>query len=175
MDAVSLLDWLRSSAPPLYFNYTVPRNSPVSLSQSAENIAKVMYNYAEVSYGSTVWPFIFVLRGTIAGPPPPFLQCPACSFSSQGFCLEPHAADVPWMRWMSYWNKMRDPQPIDFLFKSLDSSSLKCMPLIAKFNHQHFFRRKPKFIQRNSYDRGIFCAFYAYTWDSTLLNINCCV
>lgn len=78
---------------------------PVYFCQSAASIAKVMWNYAEVSCGSTAWAFIFVLRGTIAGPPPPFLQCPACSFSAQGFCLEPHAADVPRMRWMSYWNR----------------------------------------------------------------------
>lgn len=32
--------------------------------------------------------------------------------------------------------QMRDPQPIDFLFKSLDSSSSKCMPTL---NPQHFF------------------------------------
>lgn len=53
--------------------------------------------------------------------------------------------------------QMRDPQPIDFLFKSLDSSSSKCMPTLSIFFF--FFRRKPKFIQRNAYDRGIFCAF----------------
>lgn len=40
-------------------------------------------------YASAVWQFIFVLRGTIAGPPPPSLQCPACSFIAQGFCSEP--------------------------------------------------------------------------------------
>lgn len=47
------------------------------------------WNYAVFFfYASAVWPFIFVLRGTIAGPPPPSLRCPACSFSAQGFCSE---------------------------------------------------------------------------------------
>ncbi len=102
---------------PLLLYCTVYVTIPVYFCQSAASIAKVMWNYAEVSCGSTFWWFIFVLRGTIAGPPPPFLQCPACSFSAQGFCLEPHAVDVPGMRWMSYWNRCATHKAFEkFLF-----------------------------------------------------------
>ncbi len=146
--------WLIAHIPdaPLHFYYTVLYVTiPVYFCQSAASIAKVMWNYAEVSCGSTFWWFIFVLRGTIAGPPPPFLQCPACSFSAQGFCLEPHAVDVPGMRWMSYWNRCATHKAFEkFLFLETQ------MP-----HHLVFYLfESPIFFRKCTNVRVIFSQFY---------------
>lgn len=143
--------------------------TPVYFCQSAASIAKVMWNYAEVSCGSTVWAFIFVLRGTIAGPPPPFLQCPACSFSAQGFCLEPHAADVPRMRWMSYWNRCAIHKAFEkFLLPETQMPHL-CYLVESPFFFSSHFSLKCIIVYE--------CQWYfdELTHERVLLNIYCCV
>lgn len=66
--------------------------------------------------------------------------------------------------------QMRDPQPIDFLFKSLDSSSSKCMPTLSIFFF--FFVESPNLFREMHMIEGYFARFCVHTWDSTLLNNN---